>query len=205
VRIANLSGIAVLLVLASVSTVIVLGAANPATTSETGAPFATNPSKLAPVPLVNQHGQIVDLKSLRGQYVLAAFIYTTCPGPCLVTTARMVGVASQLGDLIGKRLTLVSFTVDPEHDTPNRLLDYARAQGAERDGWLFLTGSPAQIDAVMAKFNLARERESDGLINHIVYLFLLGPDGGELATYDPVRDSPTAIAKSIRHTLAIPR
>ncbi len=151
--------------------------------------------------LTDQNGASFNLASLGGRFVLAAFIYTTCPGPCLLTTARMVGVASELGDLLDRRLVLVSFTVDPEHDRPPTLKVYARDQGADRPGWKFLTGAPAQIDRVMAGFNLVREREPDGLINHVTEIFLLGPDGREIAIYDPVRDTPRAIAQSIRRTI----
>lgn len=162
-----------------------------------------NPPRLPSLRLVDQHNQPLDLDLLRGKFVLAAFIYTACPGPCLVTTARMAGVATHLTDLIGTRLTLVSFTVDPEHDRPDRLLSYAHEQGADRVGWLFLTGRPAQIDEVMGKFNLVREREPGGLINHVVFLFFLGPDGRELAAYDPVRDTPDAIAQSMRRAMML--
>jgi protein SCO1/2 len=161
--------------------------------------------RLPVIALRDQHDHQIVLSSLSGQFVLLDFIYTTCPGPCLVTTARMRSVGSRLHDLVGAGLTLVSLTVDPEHDGPSQLLGYARDQGAERPGWLFLTGTPAAIDQVMGAFNLAREREPDGLIDHIVYLFLIGPDGHELTFYNPGRATPEAIAASIRRTIALYR
>jgi protein SCO1 len=127
--------------------------------------------------LLNQYGQPVSLVSLKGKPVLFDFFYTTCPGPCLVLTARMRSIAAQLGDSLGSKASFVSVTVDPEHDTPPQLLAYAKEQRADRRGWLFLTGTPAQIDAVMARFNLVRHHEADGSVDHVLEFFLVGPDG----------------------------
>jgi len=122
-------------------------------------------------------GQPVSLASLKGRPVLFDFFYTTCPGPCLVLTARMRAIAEKLGDSLGSKASFVSVTVDPERDTPPQLLAYAREQRAQRKGWVFLTGTSAQIDALMARFKLIRRHESDGAVDHVLEFFLVGPDG----------------------------
>jgi cytochrome oxidase Cu insertion factor (SCO1/SenC/PrrC family) len=127
--------------------------------------------------LINQYLQPVSLASLKGKPVLFDFFYTTCPGPCLMLTARMRSIADQLGDSLGSKASFVSVTVDPEHDRPRQLLAYAKEQRADRKGWLFLTGSPNQIDALMARFRLVRQHESDGSVDHVLEFFLVGPDG----------------------------
>jgi protein SCO1/2 len=127
--------------------------------------------------LLDQYGQPVLLESLKGKPVLFDFFYTTCPGPCLVLTARMRSVAQKLGENLGAKASFVSVTVDPEHDRPPELLAYAKEQGAIRKGWWFLTGTPAQIDNLMARFKLVRQRESDGSVDHVLEFFLVGPDG----------------------------
>ena len=73
---------------------------------------------LPDITLIDQHGQKVSLSSLRGKPVLFDFIYTTCPGPCLLLTSRMKAIAIQLGPALGKQARIVSITVDPEHDHP---------------------------------------------------------------------------------------
>jgi cytochrome oxidase Cu insertion factor (SCO1/SenC/PrrC family) len=54
----------------------------------------------------------------------------------------------------------------------------------ERPGWLFLTGSPSAIDDLLKNFKLVRQREGDGSVDHIIGVFLLGPDGRELREYN---------------------
>src|SRR5215469_1836426 len=132
---------------------------------------------LPDVKLLDQYGQPVSLASLKGRPVLFDFFYTSCPGPCLVLTARMRSVAEQLGDSLGAKASFVSVTVDAEHDRPPELLAYANEQRANRKGWWFLTGTPSQIDALMARFKLIRQHESDGSVDHVLEFFLVGPDG----------------------------
>src|SRR5947209_5356644 len=58
--------------------------------------------------LLDQYGQPFSLATLKGRPVLFDFFYTTCPGPCLVLTARMRSVAERLGDGLGSRASFVS-------------------------------------------------------------------------------------------------
>ena len=99
---------------------------------------------LPDITLIDQNGQKVSLASLKGKPVLFDFIYTTCPGPCLVLTSRMKQIANRLGPKLGTEARIVSITVDPEHDHPAQLNAYAKAQGADVNGWLFLTGTPSR-------------------------------------------------------------
>jgi protein SCO1 len=92
-------------------------------------------------------------------------------------------IADKLGPALGSRVSFVSVTIDPEHDRPNRLLNYARAFDANLNGWHFVTGSPAQIDELMRGFRLTRERESDGEIDHVLGYFLVSPDGRPIVEY----------------------
>jgi cytochrome oxidase Cu insertion factor (SCO1/SenC/PrrC family) len=150
----------------------------------TGAYQASSKGDCLPdITLTNQYGKPVSLASLKGKPVFFDFIYTTCPGPCLMLTSRMRLIANRLGPALGSKVRLVSITVDPEHDHPAQLLDYARQQGADQNGWLFLTGTPAQIDQVMSQFRLVRQREDDGTVDHVLEFFLVGADGKQLYQY----------------------
>jgi len=151
----------------------------------TDAVDAVNKTDCLPaIELVDQHSHSVKLSSLKGKLVLVNFIYTSCPGPCLTETLKMAKLADQLGDKLGKKVMLVSVTVDPEHDGPAQLLQYAQKQDVDRTGWLFLTGSPDAIDRTLKNFKLVRQREEDGSVDHVIGVFLLGPDGRELREYN---------------------
>lgn len=133
--------------------------------------------------LVDQNGNGVTLASLKGKPMLVDFIYTSCPGPCLMETAKFANVALRLGDKLGTKVVLVSISVDPEHDGPKQLHAYADQQGADEKGWYFLTGSPFDIDRALAGFKIIREKESDGSVGHIVSMILVNADGSEVHEY----------------------
>src|SRR5256885_7073683 len=92
--------------------------------------------------LTNQNGQPFGSAQLAGRIWIADFIYTTCPGPCPMISSRM----SELQKPLKKTdVHLVSFSVDPEKDTPAVLLSYAEKLQAEPGRWDFLTGTKSAV------------------------------------------------------------
>lgn len=157
---------------------------------------------LPDITLVDQHGRNVSLASLKGKPVLFDFIYTNCPGPCLLLTAQMKQVANRLGPKLGTEARIVSITVDPEHDHPAQLLAYANKQGADVSGWLFLTGTPEQIEDVMARFNVIRKREADGTVDHVLEFFLVDANGRALLQYIGQKAEPDRVASDVERAAA---
>ena len=162
-----------------------------------GFAVSDSPDVLQHLTLIDQHGQKVDLASLRGKPLLFDFFYTSCPGPCLMLTSRMKSIANHLGPILGSEAQFVSVTVDPEHDHPADLLNYAKQQSADRNGWIFLTGPPADIDRLMARFELERQHEPDGSIDHVLEFFLLGSDGHLQLQYVAFDVNPLKIAGDV--------
>ncbi len=99
------------------------------------------PPVMDPVPgftMTNRDGRAVRLQDLAGKPWIADFVFTRCPASCPLMTARMARLNRDLPGDLGVRL--VSFSVDPEHDTPQVLERYAESYKAPAR-WLFLTGS----------------------------------------------------------------
>jgi protein SCO1 len=157
---------------------------------------------LPDITLLDQNGQKVSLASLKGKPVLFDFIYTSCPGPCLVLTSRMKQIADRLGPKLGTEARIVSITVDPEQDHPAQLNAYAKAQGADVNGWLFLTGTPKQIDDVLARFDLIRQHEADGTVDHVLEFFLVDANGKALLQYMGEKAEPDRVASDVERAVA---
>src|ERR1035437_9054908 len=66
--------------------------------------------------LGDQNGHRGSLASLKGKPLVVDFIYTSCPGECRMETAKLANVALRLGPALGSKVTIVSISVDPEHD-----------------------------------------------------------------------------------------
>ncbi len=90
--------------------------------------------------LTNRDGRRVALADLAGNPWIADFIFTRCAGPCPLMSRNFQDLGLQLPPGVRR----VSFSVDPEYDTPEVLQGYAERFNAGED-WLFLTG---EIDEV---------------------------------------------------------
>jgi protein SCO1/2 len=112
--------------------------------------------------LTSQTGQAVDRHSLMGHVWVADFIFTTCPGPCPMMSSRMRAV--QTATASTPDVQLVSFTVDPAHDTPDVLAAYGKHFLAEPERWHFLTGPQTTLNRVgLDGFHL---NPVDGSLDH---------------------------------------
>ncbi len=104
--------------------------------------------------LTDQKGRSMRLSDLAGEPVAVTFIYTRCPiaTACPLTTAKFSKLAAALA--AGGFGHLVTITVDPEHDTPPVLDDYAKRAGADPKRWKFLTGDPKAVADVVERFGV---------------------------------------------------
>ena len=124
--------------------IAIVGAALVLVRSRAVAPAATLSS---PLPLVGdvpefsltqRDGRTITKADLAGQPWVANFVFTTCPGPCPKLSARMSALQREIVQR-GWQVRLVSFSVDPLHDTPKVLQQYARRFKADPAVWWFLT------------------------------------------------------------------
>lgn len=108
-----------------------------------------SPSRPAPPPiaalpefsLTERDGSTVRRADLAGSPWVADFVFTRCALSCPRLTARMKELRARLPESV----RTVSFSVDPEHDTPEVLARYARQWGIEGRSWLLLTGGREEI------------------------------------------------------------
>jgi protein SCO1/2 len=120
--------------------------------------------------LTERNGSSVSLAELRGKIWVADFIYTTCTDTCPLQTAMMAKLQEEYA---GKQdVQLVSFTVDPERDTPPVLTAYAAKHQADANRWYFLTGQRDRILRLiqdgfhLSVATLPNDVEPGGMIPH---------------------------------------
>jgi len=105
------------------------------------------------LPVVTQDGRTVRFYDnlVKGKIVIISFIYTSCTDICPLTTARLAQLEDKLGDVVGRDIFMLSMSVDPENDTPQRLKEYSEAFQTG-PGWTFVTGKLDDIRAINFKF-----------------------------------------------------
>jgi protein SCO1/2 len=152
--------------------------------------------------LTNQNGQPFGSAQLAGKIWIADFVYTTCPGPCPMISSRM----SELQKPLEKTdVHLVSFSVDPEKDTPEVLRGYAEKLQAEPERWDFLTGPKSAIYQLSHDgFKLAVSDGSDaqGVPVHSTRMVLVDRHGQIRGYYDAAEpDAMTKLLADTNHLL----
>jgi protein SCO1/2 len=100
--------------------------------------------------LLDQDGREVDFVSdvLGERIVVMDFVFTTCTNVCPILSAVLAQVQDSLGDSVGRDVALVSLTVDPVRDTPQRLKAYS-AKHRAGGGWTWLTGNKSAVEDVL--------------------------------------------------------
>src|SRR5262249_51958455 len=113
--------------------------------------------------LIDQQNRAIRLSRQRGRVVVIDFIYTRCPLP--EVCPRLSANFARLQRRFGRRIPLLSITIDPQFDTPPVLAAYAKIWGADHDNWHFLTGELDEIVKIAGLFGLQYWPE-EGSIAH---------------------------------------
>ena len=156
---------------AALVVVLVLSACRPA-----AAPDA--PAVGGPFRLVDQNGQPVDQRLLRGKWSAVFFGYTFCPDTC-PATLQALGAASRRLGAAGDRFQVVFISVDPARDTPSQLKTYLDSQGFPAHA-VGLTGSPAQVAEVAKVYGVYYAKSGQGAdytVDHSAAVYLMNPEG----------------------------
>ena len=98
--------------------------------------------------LTDQTGQPFSDEALRGKVSIVSFIFTRCDTICPVISMKMARIQEKTFDL-GRDIKLVSFSVDPNYDTPERLAAYAKKYGADPERWRFVTGPYDKVHSLI--------------------------------------------------------
>lgn len=154
--------------------------------------------KLPNALLTDQDGRSRRLLSevMEDKVIVANFVYTNCSTICPVSSTLFSQTQDQLGELLDKRVRLISLSVDPARDTPARLKTYAETHGA-KPGWFWLTGSAPEVTATLKAFGTYTSNFQD----HPVVIMIGDNRSGQWIRYFGFQD-PKRLANKVREVLA---
>ena len=164
-----------------------LGAENPPVTASSQ---LRKLSIIPPFVLTERSGKTITNRDLSGKIWVADFVYTTCPGPCPLVTASMAKIQAAVAH--DPQVQLVTFTVDPDIDTPPVLAKYADQFAADPDHWWFLTGPKKPLYDLIQNGFLQIVQDNTGQppaegqykVTHSTYFALVDADGNMRGIYD---------------------
>ena len=119
-----------------------------------------NHCKVPPFEFTNQDGQLISNSFYKDKVYVVEFFFTTCPTICPKMNENMVKIQNEFyGNL---DFGIASFSINPKHDTPEILKEYAKTHGATLKNWNFLTGDQEKIYELANKgFTLYAGENSD--------------------------------------------
>jgi protein SCO1/2 len=137
-------------------------ASTTAANGTTATPIAPNSLKIPDTVVYNQHGKKLNFYTdlVKGKTVAINFIFTTCTTICPPLTATFRRVQQELGGRVGRDIELISVSVDPTTDVPERLKEFSAKFKAE-PGWTFVTGSKPEVDGLLKALGAAVADKND--------------------------------------------
>lgn len=129
--------------------------------------------------LLDERGAPLTAGSLRGHATVLTFIFTRCPVPefCPLLGKKFQDLQNALARGADERTRLLSITIDPDHDRPEVLRDYAASLGADPQRWTFATGAPDEIRKLQQQFAVHAEPNSAGSLDHTLATALVDAQG----------------------------
>ncbi|HTK20514.1 MAG TPA: SCO family protein [Mucilaginibacter sp.] len=153
---------------------------------------------------INQYGDSITSKSLDGKIYVADFFFTTCPSICPIMHRNMLNVYGAYKN--DKDIKIISYTIDPKHDSVNVLKSYADKLGIAGNTWWLLQGKKEEIYKLSESY-LVRKPEEDAkqLFIHDGYFILVDKQKRIRGTYDgTVPDQVTHLITDIKTLKAEP-
>lgn len=151
-----------------------------------GAQLESNMSREIPdLEYVNQEGETITLDDLKGKWWVADLIFTNCETVCIPMTLNMLKIQEEAAEK-GLDINFLSFSVDPENDTPEVLKQYAEDYEVDLDNWTFLTGYDFETiqEIALETFMTGVQKEPDSdQVNHGTRFYLVNPEGKVIKHY----------------------
>lgn len=141
----------------------------------------------------NQDGEPISKKDLEGKVWVADFVFTNCADVCPPMTANMAKLQDMIKEEGLEDVEIVSFSVDPEVDTPETLKEYGKKFNADFDNWSFLTGySQEEIERfTLENFKaLVKKPESGDQVIHGTDFYLVDQNGDMRKYYTGLKEVP---------------
>lgn len=138
-----------------------------------------------------QDKETMTASDLEGEWWVANFMYTNCTMVCPTMTPNLIRVQTDLEEL-GLDTQIISFSIDPDYDTPQVLKEYAEEYQINLSNWNFLTGYDfdeiQDLSENTFKTVLADGGPDGHEFVHSTYVFLINPDGEVIKQYDGISE-----------------
>lgn len=140
---------------------------------------------------------------IKSQVVVLNVIYAECAGICPLAVQNLKRVHQLMREDVGKRFSMITMTLNPERDTPERLRQYMLREGVPADGWTFITGARDDIELSRRRLGFYDvDPVVDADLRQHTGLLTIGNDRYDWWCMTPSLASPSLVVAAIRRMLS---
>ena len=128
--------------------------------------------------LTNQLRETVSLADFQGNVVILTAVYASCPHTCPAILSQTRAAIAELSPEEREDLRVIAVTMDPQSDSPDVLRQLANNHGMQPPLYHLVTGDPVDVERLLDRMEIARQRDSEtGVISHANLFLLVDRDG----------------------------
>ena len=153
------------------------------------------------VSVEDQFGEITGLDRYRGYPVLITMFYASCPHVCPMLISTIKLTESKLSAEERDDLRILTISIDPERDTPEKLRETMERHSVEARRWSMARPDPGDLRTIAGVFNVRYKQLPDGEFNHTTRIILLDRDGTQVASTEQLGRHDAAFLEAIKSSL----
>jgi protein SCO1 len=154
--------------------------------------------------LIDQLGTPLALGSLRGRPVLVTMFYSSCTSICPMLLGQLKQLEALLAPATRDKTHVLLISLDPQRDTPAKLLELAKRHGVDAKRWHFTRTSEASMRKLAALLGIRYRRLPDGEIGHSPLIALLDREGSVSSRLEGTNGDVKSLAKAVEALTAQP-
>ena len=149
----------------------------------------------------DQFGKTTGLNRYRGKPVLITMFYASCPHVCPMLISTIKLTESKLSKEERAELRVLTISIDPERDTPQKMLETMTRHAVDPDRWSMARPDPKDLRGIAGVFGIRYKQLPDGEFNHTTRIFLLNQDGEQVASTDQLGRHDPVFLEAIKSVL----
>ena len=149
----------------------------------------------------DQFGEITGLDRYKGQPVLVTMFYASCPHVCpmLISTIKLTESELSAGERADLRVLTIS--IDPERDTPEKLRETMERHSVDASRWSMVRSQPGDLRTIAGVFGVRYKQLPDGEFNHTTRIILLDNEGTQVASTEKLGRHDAVFLEAIKASL----
>jgi len=148
-----------------------------------------------------QFGEITGLDRYRGKPVLITMFYASCPHVCPMLISTIKLTESKLSAEERADLRVLTISIDPERDTPEKLHETQDRHSVDTSRWAMVRSQPGDLRSIAGVFGVRYKQLPDGEFNHTTRIILLDRDGIQVASTEQLGRHDAVFLEAIKTSL----